>query len=113
MRWVAAIAALFLAATPAVAVVGASNFILANGTGLDITSLSIRHFGRGDWRTLPLAPAAGKRTPVDFRDPECAFDIRATLAGGISVVWTGVNLCEVKVVTLNRNAQGVIWVDYE
>ena len=50
---------------------------------------------------------------IDFKDPDCAFDIQATLQGVGTVVWPGVNLCEVKAVILNRNASGALWVDYE
>ena len=39
--------------------------------------------------------------------------IRATLPDGRTVVWPGVNLCQVKVVTLNQKAGGALWVDYE
>ena len=35
------------------------------------------------------------------------------LAVACTVVWSGVNLCEVKAVILNRNASGAVWVDYE
>ena len=27
--------------------------------------------------------------------------------------WTDVNLCDVKVVTLNRRSDGTLWVDYD
>lgn len=107
-----AAASLSLASAPAVA--GASAFNLVNGTGANITSLSIRRFGTQAWQPLAAAPSAGARSKVDFSDRDCAFDIRATLAGGASATWSGVNLCEVKSVTLNRNAaSGASWVDYD
>ena len=59
------------------------------------------------------APASGARADVQFTDPDCAFDIKATLAGIGEVMWTGINLCGTKAVILNRNGKGVLWVDYE
>ena len=107
-----AAASLSFGSTPAMA--GASGFSLVNGTGANITSLSIRRFGTQAWQPLAATPSAGARSQVDFADTDCAFDIRATLAGGASATWSGVNLCEVKSVTLNRNsATGASWVDYD
>jgi len=103
---------LVLASAPATA--GATGFNLVNATGANITALSIRRFGTQSWQPLAAAPSAGARSQVDFSDSDCAFDIRATLAGGESATWSGVNLCEVKSVTLNRNAAtGASWVDYD
>ncbi len=107
-----AAASLLFGSAPAVA--GASGFNLVNGTGANITALSIRRFGTQAWQPLAATPSAGARSNVDFADSDCAFDIRATLAGGASTTWSGVNLCEVKSVTLNRNsATGASWVDYD
>lgn len=109
-----ALGALSLSFAAAPALAGASGFNLVNGTGANITGLSIRRFGTQAWQTLSAAPSAGARSKVDFSDSDCAFDIRATLAGGASATWSGVNLCEVKSVTLNRNAAtGASWVDYD
>lgn len=99
-------------ATPALA--GAAGFILVNGTGTDIVGMSIRRFGTQQWQPLAGSPSVGTRQAINFSDPDCAFDIRATLAGGVSVTWTGVNLCEVKTVYLNRDsASAATWVDYD
>ena len=95
-----------LAASPAVA--GAGNFILVNGTGGGLAELSIRRAGTSDWK--PLAQGAGGA--VQFSDPDCAFDIRATV-GGTPVTWTGINLCGAKSVTLKRSAATGAWVDYD
>jgi hypothetical protein len=100
-----------LVSAPAVA--GAANFTVVNSTGLDIVALEIRRFGTSEWKPVSSRPAAGSRGPVDFNDPDCAFDIRARLSGGIEAVWRGVNLCEVKSVTLNRSVSGALWVDYD
>ena len=107
-----AIAALFAAmGSPAIA--GASNFTLVNGTGGGISDVSIRRAGSSDWKPLGAAPASGARGSVQFSDPDCAFDIRANVAGGGSTTWAGVNLCDVKSVTLKRNASAGAWVDYD
>ena len=107
-----AAAGLMLGSTPALS--GAGGFNLVNSTGAHITSLSIRRFGTQAWQPLAATPSAGARSQIDFADTDCAFDIRATLAGGASATWSGVNLCEVKSVTLNRNsATGASWVDYD
>ena len=96
-----------------VAAAGASGFSVVNQTGLNMTNLTIRRYGTDGWKVLGSAPSPGGRGTVDFKDPDCAFDIQATLQGVGTVVWSGVNLCEVKTVILNRNASGAIWVDYE
>jgi hypothetical protein len=92
---------------------GAANFTVVNATGLNIVSLEIRRFGTQDWKPLSAKPDAGGRGDVDFNDPDCAFDIRARLAGNVEAVWRGVNLCEAKAVTLNRSASGALWIDYD
>lgn len=107
------LAAAFLAMSPGPALAGAGNFTIVNATGRDITALSIRRFGTGDWQPLGAAPRAGARGSVQFNDDDCAFDLRASLAGGATAVWSGVNLCEAKAVTLNRSDSGAVWVDYD
>ena len=99
------------AAAPALA--DAGNFTLVNGTGSALDELSIRRTGSQDWKSLGAAPAAGASANIRFSDPDCAFDIRGTIPGQGSAVWPGVNLCEVKRVTLNRSASGELWVDYD
>jgi hypothetical protein len=108
-KLVLALAALGLSA-PALA--GASNFTLVNGTDGGLAGLSIRRAGTQEWKPLGTAPAAGARGSVSFNDPDCAFDIKATV-GGNPVTWAGVNLCDVKSVTLNRDASAGAWVDYD
>ena len=108
----AAMAALAAAPQPALAA-GAANFVLVNGTGAPVSGVAIRRTTTNTWNALPVAPPAGGRAQVQFTDPDCAFDIRANLAGIGEVVWSGVNLCGTKAVILNRNGSGVLWVDYE
>jgi hypothetical protein len=107
------LAATLLAVAPAPAMAGAGSFTIVNATGHDITALSIRRFGTSGWQSLTAAPRAGARGAVAFEDADCAFDIQATLAGGITAIWSGVNLCEAKAVTLNRIESGAVWVDYD
>ena len=92
---------------------GAGGFSVVNQTGLNMTNLTIRRYGTEGWKNLGTAPSPGGRGAITFKDPDCAFDIQATLQGAGNVVWPGVNLCEVKTVILNRNASGALWVDYE
>lgn len=104
-------AVLLAAGSPALA--GASNFTLVNGTGGALSQLSIRRAGTNEWQPLGAAPAAGARSQVTFSNPDCAFDIRATVAGSGAATWAGVNLCDVKSVILNRDASAGAWVDYD
>jgi hypothetical protein len=101
---------LLAAASPAFA--GASNFTLVNGTAGGLADLSIRRSGTNDWKPLGAAPSAGAQGSMTFSDPDCAFDIRATV-GSSPVVWTGVNLCGAKSVTLKRDSSTGAWVDYD
>ena len=101
------------AAVPVPAGAGAGGFSVVNNTGLNMTGLTIRRYGTQGWKPLGSAPSPGGRGAIKFEDPDCAFDVQATLQGIGTVVWSGVNLCEVKAVILNRNASGALWVDYE
>ena len=103
---------LALASVASPAIAGASGFTLVNGTGIALAQLSIRRAGTADWKPLANTAAAGAQSPVDFKDEDCAFDIRAKVNGG-PVTWAGVNLCDVKSVTLNRDGSAGAWVDYD
>jgi hypothetical protein len=109
----AAAAAALLVSLPAPAIAGAGNFTVINATGENISALSIRRMGTDLWKGLSAAPPSGGRGAVQFADEDCAFDIRAKLAGGATALWSGVNLCDAKAVTLNRSASGEVWVDYD
>jgi len=106
------LAALAAAATPALAD-GAADFLLVNGTGAPLAELSIRRAGTEEWKPLGQAPSAGAKTSLKFKDPDCAFDIRANVPGAGPVTWAGVNLCGAKSVTLNRDGSAGAWVDYD
>jgi hypothetical protein len=112
-RFFAPLLAAAMLAQPAAAFAGAGNFTLVNKTGANISSLQIRRVGTSAWQPLGGNPAMGSRTAVAFTDPDCAFDIQARLADGKSATFTGVNLCDVTVVTLNRGQNGQLWVDYD
>jgi hypothetical protein len=103
--------ALALVSAPAFA--GASGFTVVNATGAGISSLSIRRTGTDSWHALSASPAAGAASNVAFSDPDCAFDLRASLAGGETAVWDGVNLCGTTKLTLRRRPSGETWVDYD
>jgi hypothetical protein len=108
----AIIAALAAVSTPSIAG-GASDFVLVNGTSGGITEVTIRRAGSNDWRPISAAPAPGARGQVAFKDPDCAFDIRANVAGAGPTTWAGINLCGAKSVTLKRDASAGPWVDYD
>jgi len=95
------------------AAAGASNFTLVNGTPGGLSDVSIRRAGTQDWKPLGTAPSAGARSPVSFKDQDCAFDIRANVPGSGAVTWAGVNLCDVKSVVLKRDESAGAWVDYD
>ena len=103
-----------LAASPAPTLAaGASNFVLVNGTGAALAALSIRRSGTAAWKPLGTAPSAGARSNMAFSDPDCAFDIRANVAGKGEITWTGVNLCGARSVILNHDGSAGAWVDYD
>jgi hypothetical protein len=103
---------LALSASGSVAYADASPFTLVNQTGAALSGVSIRRAGTEDWKPLGAAPAPGAGAQVNFTNPDCAFDIRANVAGAGAVTWAGVNLCDVKSVILNRDASAGAWVDY-
>jgi hypothetical protein len=100
-------------ATAAPAVAGAGNFTLVNKAGGALSELSIRRHGTPNWTPLPNAASPDASTAIVFSDPDCAFDLRATVAGAGQVVWSGVNLCEVSRVTLRRAPSGTAFAEYD
>lgn len=112
MRKVALLLVLMSSGSAALAGPGASGFTLVNGTSGQFAEVSIRRAGTSDWKPLGTSPSAGARASVQFKDPDCAFDIRAKVAGA-PVTWSGVNLCDVKSVTLKKDDSAGAWVDYD
>jgi hypothetical protein len=112
-RLIAPLIGLAMAASSAPAFADAGNFTLVNRTGANISMLQIRRVGTAAWQPLTGSPSSGARVAVAFANPDCAFDIRANLADGSNATFSGVNLCDVTVVTLNRGQGGQLWVDYD
>jgi hypothetical protein len=110
-----ALAALAVASS-APGLADATNFTIVNNTDIDFSALKARRFGTKQWMPLAVNPVpvakSGGSGAVQFSNQECAFDLEATLPDGRLVVWSGVNLCDAKVVSLNRSASGDLWVDY-
>ena len=109
-------AALALSSAPVLAARGAAGMNLVNNTGQTISNLYIRRTGTQSWQPLAVSPAKppkGARATSPFSDRDCAFDVKVTLEDSHEAVWSGINLCEVKSLTLNRNDAGVTWVDYD
>lgn len=105
--------AALIAAMPGPALADAGNFLLVNGTEQTLSDVSIRRSGTDAWKPLGSAPAPGARSNINFADPDCAFDLRANVAGSGPVTWAGINLCDVKSVTLRSDAAAGAWVDYD
>ena len=110
------IVASLIALSSAPASAQATDFTLVNNTDISFTGLMVRRYGTQQWLPLTVQPVpvsrSGGRGAVQINSPDCAFDLQAKLPDGRTVVWSGVNLCEANVVTLNRNASGALWVDY-
>jgi hypothetical protein len=110
------IAALTTAPAPLLAAKGARGLNLVNNTGQTISNLYIRRTGTTSWQPLvatPPKPPKGAKATSPFADPDCAFDLKVTLEDKSEPIWAGVNLCEVKSLTLNRNEAGLTWADYD
>lgn len=112
-RGFVALVVLMAACLPSPSYAQASAFVLVNGTGVEIGEVQVRRAGTQDWRRLASAPPPGARGNVDFKDPDCAFDLQAVVPGAGPVTWSGVNLCDVKSVVLKRDPQAGAWVDYD
>jgi len=95
------------AAAPAAPAAGATNFKLVDGTGNGVSEVTIRRAGTSEWKPL------GAPGPIQFSDPDCAFDIQAKVAGSGPVTWAGINLCDIKSVTLKRDETAGAWVEYD
>ena len=85
---------------------------IVNGTGADITGMEVRRVGVREWQDVPLSAPAGKAASAPFVSPDCAFDLKVALSNGESVTFSGVNLCDAKLLTLRRTGK-TAWVDYD
>jgi hypothetical protein len=72
----------------------------------------VRRVGAKNWQSVALTAPAGKAASVPFVDPDCAFDFKVALSNGESVTFSGVNLCDAKLLTLRRTGK-TAWVDYD
>ena len=91
----------------------AAEVTVVNGTGSPITAISVRSYGASDWQSIQGALSAGASRSISAPGETCAFDIRGKLTGGAEAVWSNVNFCETRSVTLNRRADGTAWADYD
>ena len=107
----ALIVAAALLATPAAG--APADIAIVNQSGTALRDLALRRVGDKAWRPLAVATAEGSTARFTFDESDCAYDVRATLPGVGQVVWGGVNLCDVKRVTLHRDSAGRHWVDYD
>ena len=98
------------AASPAPA--QSTTVALVNATGEDAGSLEARKTGKGSWSGVPYTARSGASGPASFDTQDCAWDLRITLASGTVLTYGNVNLCEVRLVTLNRQ-NGRTWVEYD
>ena len=73
------IAALLFLASPGAAEV--NGFSIINRAGGAMSGLALRRVGSSEWEPLSVAPAAGASVRAPFTNPDCAFDLRATVAG--------------------------------
>lgn len=97
------------AATSALAAAGP--VVVVNGTGEVLGGIEIREFG-GAWAPVGGGLSPGARSALPVSGQGCSYEVRATVAGK-PVTWPGLNLCEVKVVTLNRRSDDMVWADYD
>lgn len=88
-------------------------FAIVNQTGGALRDVALRRVGDQAWQPLAIVAAAGASARANFKHDDCAFDLRATVAGVGQLVWKAVNLCDVKRVTLARDSSGRQWVDYD
>lgn len=107
----ALILASLIMASPAAS--AANDISIVNNSGAALRELALRRVGDRAWQPLAVATAAGSTALVTFSEKDCAYDLRATITGVGQIVWSGVNLCDVKRVTLNRDSAGRRWVDYD
>jgi hypothetical protein len=108
MRTIVALAALTLAAAPALA--EDWDFVLINDAGKPIKTIEIAVAGSGAWKPNVKAEDIADRgavkvkarTTVHFDKPsgQCKFDIKATFEDGTSQVWNAANVCDASFVTV-------------
>ena len=112
MKWafliISAGALAFAAPLPA----SVATLAMVNATGSDIQMAEARKAGSSAWAAIPNAARQGTSGAASFDTADCAWDLRLTFAGGGTLTFANVNLCEARLVTL-RQKDGVAWVDYD
>ncbi|MCP3732662.1 hypothetical protein M9978_19770 [Sphingomonas sp. MG17] len=108
MRTIIALAALTLAAAPALA--EDWDFVLINGAGKPIKTIELAPAGSGNWIPNKVDPEmkregttkAGGRTTVHFDKAtgQCRYDIKATFEDATSQIWTAANICDNSFITV-------------
>ena len=102
--------ALGMVAAPAVA--APRSITIVNGTGSPLRDVAARPQDRETWERLTPGLSPGARTRITIDPDLCAYDVRGAAEDTV-LTWRGVNLCETSSVTLNRRADGAVWVDYD
>jgi hypothetical protein len=85
------------------------NFMLSNETGVTIAKAYVSPTLAEDWGSDVLGRGVmrdGEYSPIVFspRNDLCVYDIRVESIAGDALMWTGINLCSVSVVTLFYNS---------
>jgi hypothetical protein len=107
------ISAMALLAALSSSAAGAPHSItIINGTGAPLRDVAAKPEKGGSWDSLTPGLSPGAKTGVSVDPDLCAYELKATAAGA-TLTWRGVNLCETSSVTLNRRADGTLWVDYD
>jgi hypothetical protein len=109
---VLAVAAVLLAALSQSAPATPRRITVINGTGVPLAQVAARPVNNSAWTALTPGLSPGARTQVTIDPDLCAYEVQGK-AGNSVLAWSGVNLCETSSVTLNRRADGVLWVDYD
>ena len=108
--------AIFLAAT-AFARTGKQDFLLHNGTGVEIHNLHVSPHSTDEWEEDVLGRdtlADGDSVKITFedRDKHVHWDLKVTDKDGNSLEWFDLNLIEISELTLHWDAKaGKGWAD--
>lgn len=89
-----------------------TTFAVVNATGSEITAMEARKTGTTAWLSVAYSARVGQSAGATFDTEDCAWDLRVTLAGGGTLTYPNVNLCEARLVTL-RQRGGLAWIDID
>lgn len=85
---------------------------VSNATGADISGIEIKRVGGDQWLGVGGTSRSGQRGSIRPNHQDCAFDLRATTGSGEQLTFSRVNLCGVKLLTLQKRG-ATLWVDYD